>query len=91
MVMTFCKARFTKNHKWELSRLCSKASTNVIGGPSKLFKYFVNNYMKIGEKVVTYNDIGKSKGTVYSLLGFSLLKISKPSYVWWNGITLALV
>ena len=41
-IMTFVKPRFTNKYNWELSRFCSKANYNVVGGASKLFKYFVN-------------------------------------------------
>lgn len=82
--MTFCKARFIHGYEWELSRVCSKNGITVVGGAGKLFKYFVNNVMKTNEKVITYNDIGKTKGTVYGKIGFTKLRESKPSYVWFG-------
>lgn len=85
MLMTFCLARFTKGHDWELSRMCIKSGYSIVGGASKLFKYFVNNYINEFEKIVTYNDIGKTRGLVYKTLGFKKINISKPSYVWYRS------
>lgn len=84
-LMTFCKARFTKGHEWELSRFCSLNGYNIVGAASKLLKYFVDNDMKSKEKLVSYSDLAKSNGKLYDTLGFKLLSISKPSYVWWKN------
>lgn len=81
-LMTFCKARFSNECEWELSRFCSKKGYNVIGGASKLFNYFVNRYKG---SVVSYSDIAKTRGTLYEKLGFSLKGISKPSYIWFKS------
>lgn len=79
-VMTFCKPRFNKNYQYELSRLCSVEGTNVIGGSSKLFKYFVKTYNP--QSIITYSNFAKNRGKVYSLLGFEQKELSKPNYVW---------
>jgi len=81
-VMTFVKPRFNKNYEWELSRFCSLADTTVIGGASKLFKYFLRNYDP--KTVLSYSDITKTRGTVYESLGFKMDHISDPGYVWTN-------
>lgn len=81
-LMTFCKARFSNECEWELSRFCSKKGYNVIGGASKLFKYFIDKY---NGSVVSYSDIAKTRGTLYEKLGFSLKGISKPSYIWYKS------
>lgn len=83
-VMTFCRPRFNKKYDWELSRYCSKNNTNVIGGASRLFKYFINNFMNDNETVISYNDIGKTKGTVYEMLGFEKHSLTSPNYIWWK-------
>lgn len=88
-VMTFCKPRFSKKDDWELSRFCVKQNISVIGGASKLFKYFIDTYLKNNETVITYSDIGKATGKVYPQIGFEFVSISKPGYVWWknhNGV-----
>ena len=80
--MSFVKPK-TK-YAWELSRFCTKHDTVVLGGASKLFSYFVREFLKDGESVVSYNDITKSKGDIYPLLGFALKSINPPNYIWKN-------
>ena len=81
-LMTFVKPRFNKKYEWELSRFCSLANTNVIGGASKLFKYFVGNYNP--QSIISYSNIAHTKGKLYETLGFELDSISEPNYVWCN-------
>ncbi len=76
-VMTFSKPRFNKNYDYELLRLCSKKFINVVGGASKLFKYFTT---KFKGSVISYANLRFSNGNIYRQLGFSELKISKPNY-----------
>ena len=82
-LMTFTKPRFNKKYEWELSRFCSKENCNVIGGASKLFKYFINNYNP--QTIISYSDIAKTRGNLYDKLGFNLETISNPNYIWTNG------
>ena len=84
-LMTFCKSRFNKKYNWELSRFCSKHGYNVIGGSSKLFKYFVNNYMNNNEVIVSYSDIAKTQGKIYQTLNFKFIEDSDPNYIWWKS------
>ena len=83
-IMTFVKPRFNKKYDWELSRYCSKADTTVVGGASKLFDYFFNNYLNFGETIISYNDISKTKGNLYQTLSFYLDHISNPNYIWYK-------
>ena len=82
-LMTFCKPRFNKKYEWELSRFCSKAGCNVVGGASKLFKYFVEKYNP--KNIISYSNIAHTRGKIYETLGFKFDSISKPNYVWSNG------
>lgn len=66
MLMSFGKARYSKKYKTELIRLCS--CKKVIGGAEKLFKYYTKNYNP--ESIVSYCDLSKFEGNVYSKLGF---------------------
>ena len=84
-LMTFGEARFNNEATWELIRFCSKAGFNIVGGASKLFKYFIKTYNP--SSVVSYSDITKTKGDIYSILGFSVVSVSKPRYVWVNHNT----
>ena len=81
--MTFSKSKFTK-YQWELSRFCNLNNTNVIGGASKLFKHFLDKYVKNGERIVSYNDITKTQGDLYKILGFTCVSVNDPNYWWVN-------
>lgn len=79
-VMTFLKNDISKNLSgWELNRYCSKSFTHVVGGASKIFKYFVNNYYP--EKVTSFSDNRWSKEfPVYKQLGFEVEGTTPPNY-----------
>ena len=79
-IMTFGKPRYNKNYQWELLRLCSHSDYKIVGGTSKLFKYFVNNYNP--ESIISYCDLSKFTGNVYNKLGFKLLRINPPVKYW---------
>ena len=63
---------------WNLSRFCSKINTNIIGGSSKLLKYFIKVYNPL--RVISYADLDWSTGDLYHKLGFNLSNTSKPDY-----------
>ena len=84
-IMTFSKLRlpiqkYNRNKKdvYELTRYCNKINTNVVGGASKLLKFFINNYKPIS--IETYSDNLISDGNLYEKLGFSYSHTSKPGY-----------
>ncbi len=80
-LMTFGKARFSKNHDWELMRFCSKNNWVIIGAASKLLKHFdINNEGSI----VSYANRRWSKGNLYNELGFYFVHNSKPNYFYWK-------
>ena len=62
----------------ELIRFCNKLNTIVIGGASKLFKYYVNNYKPT--KIISFSSNDISLGQLYSTLGFEYNSTSKTSY-----------
>ena len=72
------------DYTYELCRFCSVRNTNVVGGASKLFKYFIDNYVKSNETVVSYSNITKTTGKLYGILNFKMDHISTPNYVWIN-------
>lgn len=80
--MTFVHPKNDK-YTWELSRFCNKHNCVVQGGASKLFKHFVKT-LKDGDTVSSYNDITKTKGDLYKILGFECVSINQPNYVWIN-------
>jgi len=83
-LMTFGKRRvamgnkLTNDDEYELIRFCNKLNTNVIGGASKLFKFFVKNYNP--KEITTYADLSFSKGDLYEVLGFEFINKTQPNY-----------
>lgn len=76
-VMTFGKPRFNKKYNYELLRLCTKKYTNLIGGASKLFKYFTRKYKG---SIISYANRRFSNGNIYNQLGFKELNKTEPNY-----------
>jgi len=80
-VMTFNNFEGRKRMEdsgWNLSRFCNKIETNVVGGASKLLKYFIKNYKPI--RIVSYADRDWSIGNLYYKLGFNNINESLPDY-----------
>lgn len=67
-LMTFGKPRYNKSYQWELLRLCTKPGWMIAGGSERLFKAFRQQYDPIS--VLSYCDLSKFDGQVYSRLGF---------------------
>jgi hypothetical protein len=79
--MSFSKGRVIMNgdkDSYELTRFCNKLFVNVVGGASKLLKYFIDNYSP--SKIVTYSDNLISSGELHEKLGFNFIHESKPGY-----------
>ena len=83
-VITFGIPRFNKEYEYEIVRLCWKDNVHVIGGTEKLFKFFINNVEV--SSIITYVDISKFTGNVYTKIGFKPTNksITEPNYVWWS-------
>ena len=77
-VMTFGMSRF-KASEVELLRYCNKLNTTVVGGASRLFKYFIKQHNEIDE-VISYADRCWSVGNLYESIGFQLESITQPNY-----------
>jgi len=82
-VMTFSKKRVALGSKavagsFELSRMCSIKNFNIVGGASKLLKYFENNYNPTS--LISYSDKRWGVGKVYYNLGFDMTHESPPNY-----------
>jgi hypothetical protein len=80
-VMTFSKGRIImggKENEWELNRFCNLLDYNVIGGASKLLKYFIKTYHP--KIIISYSDLRIFNGGMYSKLGFNFKSQSKPNY-----------
>ena len=83
-LMSFGRLRRNMNSKnssdniYEMLRFCNKLNINVIGGASKLFKYFIKTYNPI--EVISYADRSHSNGNLYKQIGFKLSHITEPNY-----------
>lgn len=83
-LMTFGKNRFKKDDAIELIRFCNKINTNVVGGASKLFKYYVKQYNP--QTIISFADRRYSLGKLYEILGFEFDTFTKPSYFYWKNM-----
>ena len=89
-LMTFGNLRkslgqVSKKGVYELLRFCNKINISVIGGASKLFKFFIKNY-KV-EEVISYSLNSYSDGNLYKNIGFNLENNTDINYFWCkNGI-----
>lgn len=81
-LMSFGKPRFSAKYQAELLRLAFKLNTIVVGGANKMFKYACDaaNFTS----VISYCDLSKFSGKVYTDLGFINDGITEPNYVWWQ-------
>ena len=79
-VMTFGKPRFNSNFEYELIRFAWKNNIRVVGGAEKLFKAFITDMNP--SSIITYSDISKFTGNVYTKLGFKTEALTEPNYVW---------
>jgi len=70
---------------YEMLRFCNKLNTNVSGGASRLFKYFVDKYNP--KEIISYADRSWSQGNLYEKLKFVLEHKTRPNYYYViNGI-----
>ena len=87
-IMTFGELRKSlgnnkKEGSFELLRFCNKLNTNVIGGASKLLKYFENNFEY--EEIISYADRRWSNGDLYEKLDFDTISKTTPNYFYVRG------
>ena len=81
-IMTFGKRKISGKIYFELIRFCSILDTIVIGSASKIFNFFCQNYLKSGDKVISYCDVSMFGGSLYQKLGFSLDRFNRINYYW---------
>jgi hypothetical protein len=77
-LMTFGSPRYNKKVEYELIRFCNKKFTNVVGGASKLFNYFIKMYNP--NNIISYADKRISNGHLYHTLKFNYSHDSDPRY-----------
>ena len=76
-LMTFNKTRYSKEFDWELCRYCSLLGVTVVGGFSKLLKYFRRNHTG---SIISYSDCMWSNGEAYQKNGFELIRENDAGY-----------
>lgn len=77
-VGTFGKPRFDKSFDYELLRFANRLNTSVIGGFSKILKFFDNNYSF--NTLLSYADRDWSIGSVYRSNGFRFIGFTDIGY-----------
>lgn len=77
-VMTFGKPRNKSKGEYELYRFCNKLGYSIIGGASKILKFFEREYNS--PSIISYCDLSIFTGELYHSLGFKLSHISQPNY-----------
>ena len=82
-VMTFGTRQITGTVDHELLRYCVKSGVNVVGGFSKMLKFYIRNH-KV-RTIKTYADKRYSDGNVYKINGFTHIRDSVPSYWYFNS------
>ena len=74
-----------KDGHYEIYRVVSREDTEVVGGFSKMLKYFERTYNP--ECIITYGDLCYTLGNVYLKCGFTDEGLSSPCYSWQiNGV-----
>ena len=56
-------------NEWNLNRFCTTLNTQVIGGASKLLKYFIKKFNP--DIIISYSSNDVSNGKLYNSLGFT--------------------
>lgn len=79
-VMTFGKPRYNKKYQYELLRLCTKSGYRIIGGASKMFKHFLDEYHP--DSIISYCNRSKFNGEVYEKIGMNHIKDTEPNKIW---------
>jgi hypothetical protein len=82
-IMSFSKPRNSDKYDYEMIRLCTKKETTIVGGATKQFKYFLDNYEF--DSVVTFADRRFFDGSIYENLGFDYSHTTKPNYWYTSG------
>jgi len=82
-LMTFGSKRkimnsLSNDDEFEIYRFCNKLNTNIIGGASKLFSFFIKNYNF--SKIISYSDRSYFNGNNYLKLGFKFYSNTSPNY-----------
>jgi len=84
-VITLGAARYDKTCKFELLRMAHLKGYSVVGGFSKMIKFF---QLRHKGSILSYANRRWSIGNVYTKTGFKQLRITGPCYYYVDGNTL---
>lgn len=79
-VMTFSKSQKNNNIEYKMNRFCNKGGCIVVGGASKMLKYFEEKFKP--SLITAKCDRRCFKGNLFYKLGFKFLKLSQPKFYW---------
>lgn len=82
-MMSFGTPRYDKSYDVELLRYSSDLNTTVVGGFSKLLKYYIS--INPAASIISYADARRSDGEVYRKNGFTFIKSTSPGYGYTDG------
>lgn len=85
-LMTFGKARRAKwkgEDCYELYRFCSKLNATIVGGGSRILKYFEKTFKP--KFIISYANRRWSQGNLYDKLGFEFIENTTPNYFYFKG------
>jgi len=72
-----------KENEWEMLRFCNKIGHTVVGGASKLIKFFLKNHKCYN--IISYADASWSQGHLYESIGFVNNGITDPNYYYFKN------
>jgi hypothetical protein len=80
-----CVIGFNRHSRYdyECTRFCNELNVNVVGGASKLFKYFLNKWKP--NSILSFADRRYSNGRLYKTLGFELIGVTDPGYFYFKN------
>ena len=81
-VISFAESRSDKCYQWEIVRYATKLNYYVIGGFSKMLRYFISCYKP--KTIVAYADLLHGYGAAYEKAGFEFVDITKPNYFYFR-------
>ncbi len=81
-LMTLGLSRYNKEVQYELIRFCTKKGYTIVGGASKLLKYFERNYNP--KSIISYANRRWSRGNLYKKLGFDFIRNTTPNYFYFK-------
>ena len=81
-IMTFGHSRFSNDIEYELLRFCTYKNFSIIGGASKILKYFEKVHQP--KSLISYANRDWSQGNVYKQLGFKFIENTPVNYCYYD-------